>query len=72
MRSNERCSYRLSGDYTLSANTHPLHAGRVVREVVRVPNDSRFPDETVCVVWSGRADAERILAALREVPTDDR
>ena len=52
--------FRLSDDYT---QRHSL-VERIEREIVFVPDDRRLPDETICIVLSNRADAERICSFL--------
>jgi hypothetical protein len=57
-------TYKLTGDFALSHHTNPMHDGRIVRDINLTPNDRRLPDVAVCRIFTNRADAEKILAAL--------
>lgn len=58
-------TYKLTGDFKTSGYTDPLQAGRTVREINFIPDDIRLPGVAVCRIFTNRADAEIILAALR-------
>lgn len=57
-------TYKITGDFALSHQTAPLCAGLIVRDINLTPNDGRLPDVAVCRIFTSRADAEKILAAL--------
>ena len=57
-------TYRLTKDFATSVHADPLHSGRIVRDIELTPNDRRLPDVAVCRIFTNRADAEKILAAL--------
>lgn len=57
-------TYKLTGDFALSHHTDPMLGGRIVRDINLTPTDERLPAVAVCRIFTNRADAEKILAAL--------
>ena len=58
-------TYKLTNDFMLSQYTDTLNSGITVRDINLTPADRRLPDVAVCRIFSSRADAEKILLALR-------
>ncbi len=52
--------YLLTNDFRLNGY------GEIVRDINFRPTDGRLPDQAICRIFSARADAERILAALEQ------
>ena len=56
-------TYKLTADFT---TPHSIDlVPRLVRDINFTPADTRLPDVTICRVYSSRADAEKILAAMQ-------
>lgn len=54
-----------SGTYKLTDDFEVVpYSGKFVRDINLTPADRRLPDVGVCRVFTNRADAETILAAL--------
>lgn len=55
----------MSGIYKLTADFEVVpYSGVFVRDINFTPEDNRMPDVGVCRIFTSRADAEKILAAL--------
>jgi len=52
-------TYKITGDFEVVP-----YSGKLVRDINLTPTDKRLPDIAVCRVFTSRADAEIILAAL--------
>ena len=52
-------TYKITGDFEVVP-----YSGKFVRDINLTPTDQRRPDIAVCRVFTNRADAEKILAAL--------
>ncbi|MDO8595788.1 MAG: hypothetical protein Q7R45_04105 [Sulfuricaulis sp.] len=56
---NTTGTYKITGDFEVVT-----YSGKFVRDINLTPTDKRLPDIGVCRVFTSRADAEKILAAL--------